>query len=118
MPIKRPERTGSHRAVYESNKKKILKTQDICGICGKPVDKSLKYPDPMCAVIDHILPIAKGGHPSDIKNLQIAHHYCNRQKSDKLFASDNLKNNKKNVEILGNRHLPHSVDWLSYKALN
>ena len=56
----------------------------------------------MSPVIDHIIPVAKGGHPSDISNLQLAHWCCNRQKSDKLY---------KNVEekkVLGNRNLPQS----------
>lgn len=39
--------------------------------------------------IDHIIPIAKGGHPSDIDNLQLAHWTCNRQKSDKIFRTQN-----------------------------
>lgn len=57
----RPDRSGTHRTVYESNRKKILKTQSICGICGKPVDKSLKPPNPLAPVIDHIIPLNKGG---------------------------------------------------------
>ena len=41
----------------------------------------------MSPVIDHIIPVAKGGHPSDISNLQLAHWCCNRQKSDKLYKN-------------------------------
>ena len=108
----RLDKTGTHRTVYESNRKKILKMQSICGICGKPVNKKLKPPDPLAPVIDHIIPVAKGGHPSDIDNLQLAHSTCNRQKSDKLF-----KNIEKKEEIvIGNRNLPQSIDWLSYKS--
>ena len=112
MAMIRPDRTGTHRVVYESNRKKILKTQSVCGICGKPVDKKLKPPHPLAPVIDHIIPVSKGGHPSDIKNLQLAHSTCNRQKSDKLFASESLTQDKK---ILGNRNLPHIVDWTDFK---
>lgn len=109
----RPDRSGTHRTVYESNRKRILKTQSVCGICGKPVDKSLKPPNPLAPVIDHIIPINKGGHPSDIDNLQLAHATCNRQKSDKLFKYGSK--NDKGV-ILGNRNLPHSIDWTKYKG--
>ena len=35
------------------------------------MDKKLKYPHPLSACIDHIIPLAKGGHPSDIDNLQL-----------------------------------------------
>lgn len=107
----RPDKTGPQRSSYESNKKKILKLQSVCGICGKPVDKRIKYPDPMCAVIDHIIPVSKGGHPSDINNLQLAHNTCNRNKSDKTYI--NLE--KKDTTVLGNRNLPQSHDWLNYK---
>lgn len=110
--VVRADRQGPHRVAFEKNKKRILKTQNTCGICGKPVDKRLKYPDPMSPVIDHIVPVSKGGHPSAMENLQLAHWSCNRQKSDKLF------NNKNNDEpkVIGNRNLPQSLNWLSYKV--
>ena len=108
----RLDRTGTHRTVYESNRKKILKTQSVCGICGKPVDKSLKPPHPLAPVIDHIIPLNKGGHPSDIKNLQLAHASCNRTKSDNLYSTTQ---GTKDEQSVGNRNLPHTIDWLSYK---
>lgn len=107
----RPDRKGAHRANYEKNKRIILKTQNTCGICGKPVDVSLKYGDPMAPTIDHIIPVAKGGHPSDISNLQLAHWTCNRQKSDKIF-----KTNKEEKIVVGNRNLPQTIDWKSYRS--
>ena len=107
----RPDREGKHRAAFNKNKQRILKTQNVCGICGKPVDTHLKYPDPLAPVIDHIIPVAKGGHPSDLANLQLAHWSCNRQKSDKLF---NIIEQK--TLIIGNRNLPHSCDWSAFRA--
>lgn len=111
--IPRPDRDGTHRKAFDRNKKKIYMTQTVCGICGKPVDFSLKYPHPLSPCIDHIIPVAKGGHPSDVDNLQLAHWYCNRQKSDKLF-NNNFKKDIRNANV-GNRNLPHSVDWKSLK---
>lgn len=111
---KRADSNGVHRLQFDRNKKKILASQDICGICGKPVDKALKYPHPLSAVIDHIIPIARGGHPSDLSNLQLAHWTCNRQKSDKLIDLKKEETNK----IIGNRLLPHSTDWVAYRAPN
>lgn len=55
----RPDKDGTHRGAFEKNKKKIYATQTVCGICGKPVDFSLKYPHPLSPCIDHIIPIAK-----------------------------------------------------------
>lgn len=112
-PYTRPDRNGTHRGTFEKNKKKIYATQTTCGICGKPVDFSLKYPHPLSACIDHIIPIAKGGHPSDIDNLQLAHWTCNRQKSDKLIETRQLGTKS---EIISNRILPQSIDWTEYKG--
>jgi 5-methylcytosine-specific restriction endonuclease McrA len=108
----RPDQDGKHRAAFDKNKKKIYQTQTLCGICGKPVDFSKKYPDPLSPCIDHIIPVSKGGHPSDIDNLQLAHWECNRQKSDKLFAPIERKED----EQIGNRVLPHTVNWSAYRS--
>ena len=51
------------------------------------------------------------GHPSDIENLQLAHFYCNRQKSDKLFS----KEKEVKEDVIGNRNLPKLLDWMNYK---
>lgn len=111
-PQNRPDRSGPHRVAFEKNKNIILKTKNICGICGLPVDKSLKYPHPLSPVIDHVIPINRNGHPSDIRNLQLAHWQCNRQKSDKLYADDRSAN----ATVVGNRNLPQSRDWTRYRA--
>ena len=111
----RPDQTGPLRKQYDLAKKKILATQGICGICGKPVDKSLAYPDPMSACVDHIIPVAKGGHPSDISNLQLAHWVCNRSKSDKLMGTEkDFKDRREKAKVIGNRCLPLSADWINY----
>ena len=94
----RPDRIGPHRVAFEKNKKKIFKTQNICGICGKPVDFKLKYPHPLSPVIDHIVPINKGGHPSDIENLQLAHWTCNKNQISYLIKRVKL-NKSSGTEI-------------------
>ena len=114
MPVKRPDRSGTHQAQFRTNKKIIYQTQTICGICGKPVDFSFKYPHPLSPCIDHIIPVAKGGHPSDMANLQLAHWTCNRQKADKLQKEgrDRIIPGK----LISNRNLPQSADWSKYKG--
>ena len=111
---KRADQNGTHRGPFEKNKKRIYATQSVCGICGREVDFKLKYPHPLSPCIDHIIPIAKGGHPSDIDNLQLAHWTCNRQKSDKIIRQNGLVVSN-TIEVLGNRVLPHSYDWENYK---
>lgn len=106
-PNLRPDHNGTQRGQFESNKKKIYASQRICGICGNPVDFSLKFPHPLSPCIDHIIPVSKGGHPSEINNLQLAHMTCNRQKSDKLAVRTEIVQK----DPVGNRNLPQTFDW-------
>ena len=104
----RPDHNGTQRAQFESNKRKIYATQTVCALCGKPVDFSIKFPHPMSACIDHIIPVSKGGHPSDIGNMQLAHMHCNRDKSDKIPGRQDFS---AGIELISNRDLPLSFDW-------
>ena len=102
----RSDRTTANRALFEHNRKIVLTSQSICGICGKPVDKSLKFPDPMSATVDHIIPVSKNGDPCSLDNLQLAHRYCNRMKSDKIVQAPK--------KIDDNRKLPLSENWAAF----
>lgn len=102
----RPERDPARRVLFDNNKKIILATQSICGICGQPVDKTLKYPDPMSPTVDHIIPCSRGGSDG-LENLQLAHRKCNRMKSDHM-PDDKPK------AVDPNRNLPQSVNWRTF----
>lgn len=82
-------------------------SESICAICGRPVDMGLKAPDPMAPTVDHIIPVSKGGHPSDINNLQLAHWICNRMKSDKPIDFANHKPEP-------NSRIRCSCDWRNF----
>ncbi|MBQ9387912.1 MAG: HNH endonuclease [Lachnospiraceae bacterium] len=110
--VRRANRQKGHETVYFRNKKIIFANQTVCGICGHPVDFSLKFPDPLSPTIDHIIPIAKGGHPSDIDNLQLAHWGCNRQKADSVIRASKTMHKQE----LSNRILPQSFDWKNYRG--
>ena len=117
----RPDHDGTHRVAFDRNKKRIMATESVCGICGQPVDKKLKYPHPLAPCIDHIIPIDRGGHPSDINNLQLAHWKCNRAKSNKLiFPIPGKKNaGKDSADLIAdnsNRNLPLAMDWRAYRG--
>lgn len=112
--MRRADRIGEHRTALDKNKKIILATQTVCGICGKQVDFSYKYPHPLSPTVDHIIPIAKGGHPSALDNLQLAHRCCNREKSDKLVGTK-LKFQEKEASI-SNTDLPQHYEWARYVA--
>lgn len=102
----RADRAAGNASLFEANKKIILATQSVCAICGKPVDKSIKYPDPMSPSVDHIIPLSKNGDPVALDNLQLAHRYCNRMKGDKLM------NERKVVDP--NRNLPLTENWAAF----
>ena len=109
---RRTDRTPGNRGAYEAARMKILRTQTVCGICGKPVDFSYKNPHPLAPTVDHIIPVSKGGHPSDISNLQLAHRCCNRQKSDSLMEPRKAKENDK---LIPNDMLEQHYDWAKYR---
>ena len=113
----RTDRYGEGRTAFEKNRRIILATQNICGICGQPIEKEYKYPHPLSATVDHIIPVSKGGHPSDLGNLQAAHRYCNRLKADKLIIASHEKEKLSNNGQINNDDLPLHFDWANYKAL-
>lgn len=62
----------SHAEVFERD-------NWTCGICAEPVDRDLRFPDPMSVSLDHIVPLALGGDHSRA-NTQCAHLTCNVRK--------------------------------------
>lgn len=112
MAERRADRIGAHRVQFEKNRKKIIASQDVCGICGKPVDKTLRPPHPLSPTVDHIIPVSRGGHPSDISNLQLAHRCCNREKSNKMIKPVEADP----AHTISNRDLPQTFEWKTYKA--
>lgn len=110
----RSDRLPGNRGAYEAARKKILKTQTICGICGKPVDFSYKNPHPLAPTVDHIIPVSKGGHPSDLDNLQLAHRCCNREKHDKLLEP--RKPDENDDKLIANDALEQHCNWINYHS--
>lgn len=73
-------------ARYPVSKKQIFERDNyICGICGLPVDRDLRWPDESSASLDHIVPIARGG-THEPSNTQCAHLRCNRIKHDSITS--------------------------------
>lgn len=55
----------------------------ICGICQKPVDKTLKWPDKGSRTIDHIVPLSLlGDHTPE--NVRLAHMVCNVTRGNRM----------------------------------
>lgn len=100
------------KTAYNKAKKIIFAQQKVCGICGRPCDTTGNYvfPHPLSPTLDHIIPVSKGGDPTDISNLELAHLMCNRAKASKLVA---VTVKEKNVS---NRDLPLSCRWDDLQA--
>ena len=107
MPKKQRADHTWAKTQYQKAKKIIYASQSVCGICGRPVNFDLVFPNPWSATLDHIIPVQKGGDPVALENLQLAHLQCNRIKSTKLVEPQ-VK--EKSVD---NRDLPLSFEWSS-----
>ncbi|WP_138999467.1 HNH endonuclease [Rhodococcus zopfii] len=64
-----------HRAYFRRHK-------PPCHLCGKEIDYTLHYRNPMAFVVDHVVAIARGGS-DDINNKAAAHRVCNESKGAK-----------------------------------
>jgi hypothetical protein len=84
-----PDKVKNHHAIRRARKYNVSaekfsikdifdRDKWICGLCKKKVNKKLKYPHPLSASLDHILPLSlKGSHTR--KNVQLAHLLCNEK---------------------------------------
>jgi 5-methylcytosine-specific restriction endonuclease McrA len=50
----------------------IARSKPACHICGLPINYTLPYLDPMAFVIDHVIPLHKGGEDA-LPNIRAAH---------------------------------------------
>ncbi len=71
--------------VRDRHRTAIARGRPPCGICGDPIDYTLRYPDLRSFVVDHVVPLSAGGADT-LENKQAAHRDCNRAKSNKTLA--------------------------------
>lgn len=55
----------------------------VCGICNKEIDMELSGKDRYGPVVDHIIPLSKGGDPFDKYNCRLTHMICNSKRQDR-----------------------------------
>lgn len=60
----------------------IWRYGSTCHLCRKPIDLTLKWPDPGCFTRDHLKPRSKGGSNA-IGNQRPAHKLCNESRGNK-----------------------------------
>ena len=59
-------------AVAKQARRTIARSKHACHICGQPVDYTLPYSEPKCFVVDHVIPLHKGGVDA-LPNMKAAH---------------------------------------------
>lgn len=62
-------RNTTHQARMRAT---IKAARPACHICGKPINYTLTSPHPESFVIDHVIPLAKGGEDA-LSNVRAAH---------------------------------------------
>jgi len=55
-----------------------------CALCRKKIDPKVRFPDPMSASTDHVIPLSQGG-TGERANLRAAHMGCNSAKRDGVW---------------------------------
>lgn len=77
-------RARHHGVHYEPvNAAEVMRRDGwMCHLCGDPIDPESKWPDQMCASLDHVIPMAHGG-PHTYDNVAASHWLCNVYKSDR-----------------------------------
>jgi len=63
----------------------IARSKPACHICGGPINWQAHYLDPKAFVIDHVIPLNKGG-ADELDNIKAAHRECNSKKRARLVA--------------------------------
>ena len=92
-----PRRTNSTKR--NALRKRVLREEDTCWLCNRPVDVSLPHGMPESPEVDEIIPVSKGGDPYDRKNCRLAHRICNQRRGngdrDAKSAPATLKTSRK-----------------------
>ncbi|MBO1751721.1 hypothetical protein J4G33_07895 [Actinotalea sp. BY-33] len=64
-------------------RKRVLREEDRCGICGQLVDKTLPHGLPESPEVDEIMPVSLGGDPLARTNVRLSHRrICNQRRGN------------------------------------
>lgn len=79
-----PRRANGYRR--DQLRARVLREESDCWLCGQPVDKTLRTPDPGSPEVDEIVPVSAGGNPLDRRNCRLAHRACNHARGQQQKA--------------------------------
>lgn len=58
--------------IRDRHRATIARAEPPCWLCGQPIDYTLRYPDAGAFVVDHVIPIERGGEDA-LPNKRAAH---------------------------------------------
>jgi 5-methylcytosine-specific restriction endonuclease McrA len=61
---------------------RLRQEQQVCWLCGLPIDGSLRRPHPGSWSMDHVIPVSMGGELIDPLNVRAAHLGCNMRRGN------------------------------------
>lgn len=80
----RPDLTGAQyrraRAIG------IAQSGGLCLLCAKPMRLDLPGTHPEGPTLEHLIPVSRGGHPYDPRNLSASHQRCNSARGNRLLS--------------------------------
>lgn len=79
-----PRSKGRTGRPWRRIRAQVLAESALCWLCGHPLNKTLPRDHPLAAVVDHVIPLSKGGDPLDRANLRAAHRRCNATKGARI----------------------------------
>lgn len=87
----------------------IARSKAACHICGEPIDYKLRTPDPKSFVIDHLIPLHRGGADA-LSNVRAAHRRPRLQQHE---AHARLRSDRQTVRVSRLRAARTSVATLA-----
>lgn len=78
-------KTPRNTTIRNRARARLRATGAACYICGKPIDYTLRTPDPGSFEADHITALANGG-TNTLDNFAATHRECNSKKRARTFA--------------------------------
>ena len=78
---------GLGTAAWRRARAAVLARENVCYLCGEPVDKTLPGSSPAGPTVDHTMARASGGSLYDLSNLHLAHQICNSRKGKQPLAT-------------------------------
>lgn len=81
-----PRNANGHRR--RQVRARVLTEESDCWLCGDPVDQTIRTPHPLSPEVHELIPVSKGGDPTDRANCRLTHRRCNRDQGDRLPARE------------------------------